>query len=556
MDNNQYQNWSGEELVEEIKKLKKRKKYGVVWEPKEEEVVELCKEKLPVLVENKGKEIKTDKNKPVDILIEGDNYHALSVLNYTHNGKIDVIYIDPPYNTGKKKEWKFNDHYVDKNDAYRHSKWLSFMEKRLKLAKNLLKTSGVFFISIGEEEFAQLKVLCDEIFDEKNNISTVIVKSNPRGKQQMKIAATHEYLLVYAKNINNLNFTNLELSEKEVKQYNKKDDEGNLYRELGLRKRGAAARRIDVPNLYYPIYVNPKNGEVSLKKTNEFSKTSLPILSNNESGRWRWGKKKFEQYKARLYGRIVKGSKWDIFERDYLLKDGKQKSMKAKSIWDEKELNYENAKKEMKEIFKGECPFDYPKTVFLMKKIINLSMPKEGILLDYFAGSGTAGHALLEINNMMNTNMKFILATNDENGICTKICYPRVKKILSKKKGYLKYFKTDFVNAQSTDKNRKRLVDKSTEMLCLKEYCFDEIKKGRDFRIFRDNQGKHMGIVYSDEGIEVFKKEVKRINKKFIVYVFSLDESAREEEFEDIKRMVELKPIPAVILNVYRRIFK
>src|SRR3989338_305938 len=144
------------------KELKKKKKYGLVWEEKPEEVIDMCKKKLPVLKEVKNKEIITDKNKPMNLLIEGDNYHALSVLNYTHAKKVDVIYIDPPYNTGNK-DFIFNDRFVDKEDGYRHSKWLSFMEKRLKLAKNLLKDTGVIFISIDDNEFSQLKILCDEI---------------------------------------------------------------------------------------------------------------------------------------------------------------------------------------------------------------------------------------------------------------------------------------------------------------------------------------------------------------------------------------------------------
>jgi len=184
--------------------LKKRKKYGLVWEEKTEEVVEMCKEKLPVLKEIKDKEIITDKDKPVNLLIEGDNYHALSVLNYTHAKKVDVIYIDPPYNTGNK-DFIFNDHYVDKEDAYRHSKWLSFMEKRLKLAKNLLKDTGVIFISIDDNEVAQLKLLMDDknrgIFGE-NNLESIICwrrrTNQPNDKSKM-IAKVAEFLLVYAK---------------------------------------------------------------------------------------------------------------------------------------------------------------------------------------------------------------------------------------------------------------------------------------------------------------------------------------------------------------------
>lgn len=162
-------------------------------------------------------------------------------------------------------------------------------------------------------------------------------------------------------------------------------------------------------------------------------------------------------------------------------------------------------------------------------------------------------------------NRRFILSTNNENDIVKEVCYPRIRRVIKGHKDYpdttginanLKYFRTDFVDADPTDLNKKKLVDKSTEMLCLKEDCFEEAKKGESYRIFTNNEGKNLGIIYDDDGIEAFKKEVKKIEKKFVVYVFSLDESAREEEFDDMKNLVELKPIPAVILNVYRRIFK
>ena len=150
-----YSSWSKDQLVKELIKLNKRKKYGLVWEDKSEDVAELCKEKLPILKEQKNKQIKVTGDAPTNILIEGDNYHALSVLNYTHRGKIDVIYIDPPYNTGAK-DWKYNNDYVDSNDTYRHSKWLSLMSKRLKLSKNLLKKDGVLICAIDENELWHL----------------------------------------------------------------------------------------------------------------------------------------------------------------------------------------------------------------------------------------------------------------------------------------------------------------------------------------------------------------------------------------------------------------
>src|SRR3989339_824082 len=172
-----YSKLEKEDLLKVIEKLESRKKYGLIWdeEKTKEQFEKESENALPVLKEVKGKEIKTDPSKPTNILIEGDNYHALSVLNYTHQGKIDVIYIDPPYNTGNK-DFKYNDRYVDREDSYRHSKWLSFITKRLRLAKNLLKDEGVIFVSIDDNEASQLKLLCNEVFGEDNLLDVFYVQ--------------------------------------------------------------------------------------------------------------------------------------------------------------------------------------------------------------------------------------------------------------------------------------------------------------------------------------------------------------------------------------------
>ena len=181
-----------------IELLRKQKKYGLVWEDKPEEVEERLREELPVLIEDNGKAvISEDAGAPNHILIEGDNLEALTALAYTHEGKIDVIYIDPPYNTGNK-DFVYNDSFVDKEDSYRHSKWLSFMSKRLRIAKRLLSDKGVIFISIDDNEQAQLKLLCDEIFGGENFIATFPRITKASGKTTDKIAQNHDYVLLYA----------------------------------------------------------------------------------------------------------------------------------------------------------------------------------------------------------------------------------------------------------------------------------------------------------------------------------------------------------------------
>ncbi|HOM78006.1 MAG TPA: site-specific DNA-methyltransferase, partial [bacterium] len=186
-----YSKLSKEELIALVEKLESRKKYGLVWDEErtKEQFEKESENALPVLKEIKSKEIKTDPTKPTNILIEGDNYHALSVLNYTHQGKIDVIYIDPPYNTGNKS-WKYNNEYVEKDDAFKHSKWLSFMSKRLRLAKNLLKDDGIMMVAIDDYECHTLRLLIDEIFGEDNRLGTIVVVHNPGGRSDDKFIAT------------------------------------------------------------------------------------------------------------------------------------------------------------------------------------------------------------------------------------------------------------------------------------------------------------------------------------------------------------------------------
>lgn len=543
-------------LEDEIKKLKSRKKYGLVWEEKPEAVVELCKNKLPVLIEDTKKEIETDKNKPVNILIEGDNYHALSVLNYTHQGRVDVIYIDPPYNTGSQ-DFIFNDKYVDLEDSYRHSKWLSFMSKRLRLAKNLLKKTGVILVSIDDNEMTQLKMLMDDpdLFGE-NNFIAILVWENKEGggsSDSKHFKIKHEYILVYAKSKEDF-VVNKEKIPDEV-AYTYSDEYEKKRGKHKLIKLNSASIQYS-KSLDYPI-IAPDGKEI------------LPSFGHKKAC-WRWSKKKFDWGMKSGFIEIAKNKSgnWVVYSKQYLKVDNEDTHIERQRppLGVIAQFSSTMATKELEKIFHGKV-FNYPKPHLLIKYLLSLASNKDSLILDFMAGTGTTGQAVLEINRDDNGRRKFILCTNNENKIAEKVCYTRIKKVI---KGYedfngdkikglngnLKYYKTNFVDAKTTDSNKKKLVDKSTEMLCLKEDCFDELKRTKTYSIFTNNQGKLLGIISDDAGIEPFKKEAKKIGKKFIVYVFSLDESAREEEFKDIEKLVELKPIPAVILNVYKRIFK
>jgi adenine-specific DNA-methyltransferase len=562
---------SKEKLLAEIerlkKELKKRKKYGLVWEEKPEDVVEMCKKSLPVLKEVKNKEIITDKNKPVNLLIEGDNYHALSVLNYTHEKKVDIIYIDPPYNTGKKDEFKFNDQWIDENDSYRHSKWLSFMEKRLQLAKSLLKDSGVIFISIDDNELTQLRLLLDEIFD-RNFIALFIHKNNSSKNQANLVSVSTEYLLLYKRTKDGLKGKEWRIFKKGAKDiartYEKLKAKGLSLEEIEEQIKEMYSRpkyahlsrwnKIDEKGVFKDADLSREGGPKDYTIINPY--TGKPCVIPNRG----WGKSYEELLRLQKEDLIWYGDddtppglKDYITDEDQIIPDSF--------------LYYDNSvdTRMIKNMF-GKLVFENPKPLELIKTIISMSSDKNAVILDFMAGSGTTGHAVLELNKEDGGNRQFILCTNNENNICTDVCYPRIQKVIegyidSKKqkvKGLgrnLKYFKTDFVDAEPTDRNKKKLTEKATEMLCVREKTFEQVLEKRNFKIFKNNS-HYTGIIFDQLAIPEFKKVIKDIKGKFSVYVFSLGDDTFDEEFEDIKQKVKLSPIPEAILRVYRRIFR
>ena len=580
-----YSKWAKTKLIKEIKKLQKGKKYGLVWdEEKTKEIFEKnTQNKLPILKEITKNKITNDPKKPVNILIKGDNYHALSVLNYTHKGKIDMIYIDPPYNTGNK--FRYNDSLVKNNDSYKHSKWLSFMNKRLHLAKKLLTKKGIIFISIDDNEHAQLKLLCDEIFGKNNFIGSLPRITKKSGKSSTKISKNHDYILIFQKS-DSSKLQDIEHFDKDFKRKDKYFEERGFYK---------LNQTLDYSSLRYSSSLDYeiKNGKSYLRPGGVTRKKMLERKKTNPERDfcWRWCKelynfglkndliviKNYKNSASRIYTKTYQNVIIGKKNKKYILKENpRTKNLTTLDFVDNKFSN-DNAKKVLKQIFQN-VVFDYPKPVSLIKALIDLMPSNDSIILDFFAGSGTTGHAVLESNKNDFGNRQFILCTNNENMICEKVCYPRIKKVINgytfkndnssrknkkqtepRKKidglgGNLRYFQTDFVDQEPTDKNKKQLVAQSTQMLCLKENYFFQTKKTKNYVIFKNNK-KYLAIIYDDLGIKPIKKQIKLSKQKFIIYVFSLDESAREEEFEDVARYVELKPIPQEILNVYRRLF-
>lgn len=362
-----------------------------------------------------------------NLYIEGDNLEVLKLLQETYLGKVKMIYIDPPYNTGNdfvyEDEFKQSaDEYIDnsgqldeegnrlvantESNGRFHTDWLNMMYPRLNLAKDLLSEDGVIAISIDENEVENLKRCCKEIYGESNYIATIISKMNPRGSQSSKdIAITHEYILVIAKS-KEYQVNGLELTEEQEKEYKYQDAMG-CYRLLGLRKRGADSRREDSPSMYFPIYYDPDNDNLSTIE--KYSVIIYPKLSDGTDGRWRWSKSKVEREKNLLVVRAVKRGteyEYDVFSKDYLSENKRRKPM---SIWDDKEINNEFATELLTDLFKEKKIFDYSKSLFLLKKLITVLSSADSLVLDFFSGSATTAHAVMQLNAEDGGKRKFIM---------------------------------------------------------------------------------------------------------------------------------------------------
>ena len=419
------------------------KRYGLVFEEHRERIDEILSEALPVLDELR--DLRVNGGERTNSIIEGDNLAALDILTRTHGGRIDIIYIDPPYNTGKN-DFVYDDKFVCDDDLFSHSKWLSFMNKRLVFARKLLAETGVIFISIDDNEQAALKLLCDRVFGAENFLACVCVKGNPRGRQSSAyFAKVHDFLLVYRKSAAaELQGFDIDAEQKK-KRFNKTDEGGESYEEWELRKRGADSRREDSPNLWFPIYYDEDTGEISTVRTRLTDIEITPKLSDGTDGRWRWSREKVECEKSKLYVRKTKSGGYNVYERKYIEEKPRQK---APTIWDYPEVNTELGTKLLKSVL-GEKAFDFPKPIGLLTRILSM-VKKDATVLDFFAGSGTTGHAVMSMNAADGGSRRFILCTNNQNNICREVTYERLKRVIlsDNYRESIRYYKIDFVDTK------------------------------------------------------------------------------------------------------------
>ncbi|MBQ6329847.1 MAG: site-specific DNA-methyltransferase [Kiritimatiellae bacterium] len=507
------------------------KKYGLVFEEHCERVDEELLHNVPVLSEVKerfvdGGKFLTQSRRdaeggraacpyaaPLNFLIEGDNLAALKLLEKTHRGKIDLIYIDPPYNTGNK-DFIYNDSYVDKTDTFRHSKWLSFMQKRLEIARRLMSDKGVIFISIDDNEQAALKLLCDDVFGESNFAGIVIWQSatdnNPR-----QISTEHEYVVCYCKNMSKQgkwlyksekaalikakydelktaggNIAEIErLLRKWIKE-NKEALKGvahyNNVDERGVYSSSSNSSNTK-PGGYMFDIVHPVTGKSCVKPAYGWRWTETTFWNYANNGDVEWGKDETTQ--PHIKKRI------DTVEEQFksiYYEDGRAATAMLEGIFGEKKV------------------FDNPKPVSLIMRIARFASSGDSTVLDFFAGSGTTGHAVMKLNAEDGGRRRFILVTNNENGICEKVTYERLKRVIKRDKyaASVKYFKVDYVPIDG-----KVYYDYADDLLKhIRELV--ELENSIDFKT-----DSTIAIAVTDKEFEKFVSSDKKMDGKKALYV-------------------------------------
>lgn len=513
------------------------KKYGLVFEEHREEIDEVLATHTPVLTEDGSLFI--DNGGQMNFLIEGDNLASLQLLEKTHKGKIDLIYIDPPYNTGNK-DFIYDDAFVDVNDTFRHSKWLSFMEKRLSIAKKLLTEVGIILLSINDNECSDLKLLCDSIFGTENFVENFIWVKNSGGSLSKTTLTRHEYILCYAKNIElsfNMPFYFMEkpgyqnvvnlisnckekgltieqakkiLSKfyadhpelKGISLYNNIDEEWKVYRTLP----------ITAPNNQFYDVLHPVTGKPVKTPPRGWSWSEDTMQKNIASGKVVFGKDETYGISQKLY-----------------LEEAKFEHKRSTFMCDQAEGN-----KILQTVLDSSNAFNNPKPISLLTYLFQ-NTPANITILDFFAGSGTTGHAVMKLNAEDGGQRKFILCTNNENNICREVTYERIKRVIDKE-GYaasLKYFKVDYIPV-----SERMYYEYADELLAhIRELV--ELENGINF-----TGNAEIGIVLTEDELAAFIQNGEAFAKCRKLYMGH--DLLPDEEQEKILRSrgVEISIIP------------
>lgn len=491
--------------IADIEKDIKGKKYGLVFEEHREGIDEVLENNLPVLTEDT--DLFIDNGGQMNFLIEGDNLASLKLLEKTHKGRIDLIYIDPPYNTGNK-DFVYDDSFVDGNDTFRHSKWLSFMEKRLQIARNLLSEKGVIFISIDDNEQSALKMLCDNVFGNGNILANMVWKSKSGGANDSgQIVVDHEYIIAYSRDIGKVTI-NLDRESEVTTLYNLEDEIGKY-----------ALERLDKQNLRYSDALNydivgPDGTVYKLQHKNP----------NNPNATWRWSKDTVQERYAEL---VFKNG--HVYTKNYQKQDGQRP---RSLLIDERFGRTRTGSTDLRKIIDTKI-FSYPKPMNLIQYLATIASYNDSTILDFFAGSGTTGHAVMKLNAEDGGNRKFILCTNNENNICRDVTYERIKRVIAKDdyKASLKYFKVDYLPI--SDKLYYEYADEL--LLHIRELV--ELENGINF-----NGNAEIAIVLTEKELDDFTQNIPETCKAIYVGHDVLPTEEQEKIFAKNKIKVNVIP--------------
>lgn len=569
---------SNEEKTALLELIRSHKKYGLVWEEKPEDIEERLREDLPVLVERNDDKvhpiISDNPNAPNHIIIEGDNLAALTELSYTHAGKVDVIYIDPPYNTGNKDFSYYDDFldeyrkipYVEKEDSFRHSKWLSFISKRLKISKSLLSEVGVIFVSIDDNEYANLKILADEIFGVDNCLSTLVWDLGS-GTSAGHFTRAHEYILVYCKNREKIaNFSGGDgiIDDRAIKKLSSKNHEFEY-----TFKAGTKCEAVDGFELIGEWGGSEKTKLIS----GRFLCQNCRLLYDVTLSAC-WTQK--NQMDSFFSGKDTFDSKGQRVVEFYFRDNGKLYCRKQRDKINPPSVlrgiaTTKQGSGILKEIM-GDSVFDFPKPPELIKFFLSLRQ-KDASVLDFFAGSGTTLHATMQLNAEDGGERTCILCTNNENGICENVTYERNKRVIE---GYtkpsgdevpglsdnnLRYYRTEFLPRERSVKNMRELVQASTGLLCIKndlytEAPFGDKKMNPKYARYFEHGNKRMLVIYEERAIPFIADIIKTMpdGEKIKVYVFSHGSYAYDDEFAEVEVRVELCALPQAIYDAYQKV--
>lgn len=482
------------------------KKYGLVFEEHREEIDEVLATHTPVLSEDGSLFINSGGQ--INFLIEGDNLASLQLLEKTHKGKIEVIYIDPPYNRGKT-DFIYDDDYVIKEDSFRHSKWISFMKARLEYCRKLLTETGLVFISIDDNELATLKLLCDDVFGEEQFINLFVWQRNSSAKTEKgKFTVNTEYVLLYSKTQNyELNPAYKPLSDASQKLFKFDDKDGRgKYQTVSLQK-----PRDPGPETTYDYIDNtgkvwicpPKGWRMKYEKIKALENDNRLVLTGNT-----------------------------LRVKDYW-NERESEGKRVDTMWNDLPQNTAGSG-ELEDIMGKPNTFDNPKPTALIKRCLEIG-GKSSIVLDFFAGSGTTAHAVMKLNAEDGGSRRFILCTNNENNICREVTYERIKRVIEKE-GYsasLKYFKVDYIPV-----NERMYYEYADELLShIRELV--ELENGINF-----TGNGEVGIVLTEDDLVEFIANFEAFAKCRKLYMGH--DLLPDEEQERILRArgVEISIIP------------